>query len=457
MTELFVKQALLPDGWKKNVTLVVGPDGTFSSVKADTRPSAQAEQLEVALPPQISLHSHAFQRGMAGLAERRQTPSDTFWTWRTLMYKLASNISPEQMEVIASYLYMEMLCAGYTQVAEFHYLHRDKTGELYNNPAEMALRVASGAQTVGLGVTVLPTLYMYSGFDARPLLDEQKRFASTPDLIMNICQAITQKGNTGALVNVGVGLHSLRAADMASIKTLVEGKTGTVPVHIHISEQMGEVEQCVSATGSRPVDYLFEHVSVDARWCLVHATHLSGREVEKIAKSNAVAGLCPITEANLGDGFFPFVDYVSLNGRFGIGSDSNVLISPGEELRTLEYGLRLSTQSRCVALPRGKMGSTGGWLYRQAVAGGAQACGFGKWGLIEGARADICTLDIDKLILPHLEGDAILDAVLFSLPALPVEHVMCAGVWQVRDGRHSLQDKLTSQFRGVMSKIFSES
>lgn len=457
MTELFVKQALLPDGWKKDVSLVIGPDGTFSSVKADTQPSARAEQLDVALPSQISLHSHAFQRGMAGLAERRQTPSDTFWTWRTLMYKLAGSISPEQMQVIGAYLYMEMLRAGYTQVAEFHYMHRDKAGALYNNPAEMALRVVSGAQTVGLGITVLPTLYMYSGFGERSLLDEQKRFASTPDLIMRICQEVMRTAGVSALVNAGVGLHSLRAADMSSIKSLLDGTVGNVPIHIHISEQMGEVEQCVAATGRRPVDYLFEHISIDARWCLVHATHLSDLEVEKIAKSNAVAGLCPITEANLGDGFFPFVDYVNLNGRFGIGSDSNILISPAEELRTLEYGMRLSAQSRCVALPRGKSGSTGAWLYQQAIAGGAQACGFDKWGLIEGARADICTVDIGKLILPHLDGDAILDAALFSLPAFPVEHVMCAGVWQVRDGRHPLQDTLTSQFRNAMSKILSES
>ncbi|KDE19774.1 N-formylglutamate amidohydrolase [Acetobacter aceti 1023] len=456
MTELFVKQAFLADGWHKNVSLVVEEDGTFSSVRPNTQPSAGAERLGVAVPPQISLHSHAFQRGMAGLAERRQTPSDTFWTWRNLMYRLAGQVTPEQMEAIAAFLYMEMLRAGYTQVAEFHYLHHDQKGCVYENPAEMALRIASAAQTSGIGITVLPTLYMYSGFGGRPLLDEQKRFATTPEQIADIIQAVRQQGERNSLISAGLGLHSLRAVDMADVKRLTLDKTLKGPVHIHIAEQVGEVEQCLAATGQRPVNYLFEHAQVDARWCLVHATHLAPSEVTQIAQSQAVAGLCPITEANLGDGFFPLVPYVAQKGRFGIGSDSNVLISPAEELRLLEYGLRLSAQSRCVALPQNTLGSTGGWLYRQALTGGVQSCGLAQWGLVEGARADLCVLDIGRLPLPDLEGDAILDAALFSVPALPVKHVMCAGAWRIRDGRHPQQEQLTQQFHKVVRTLFSE-
>lgn len=456
MTELFVKQAFLADGWHKNVSLVVEEDGTFSSVRPNTQPSAGAERLGVAVPPQISLHSHAFQRGMAGLAERRQTPSDTFWTWRNLMYRLAGQVTPEQMEAIAAFLYMEMLRAGYTQVAEFHYLHHDQKGCVYENPAEMALRIASAAQTSGIGITVLPTLYMYSGFGGRPLLDEQKRFATTPEQIADIIQAVRQQGERNSLISAGLGLHSLRAVDMADVKRLTQDKTLKGPVHIHIAEQVGEIEQCLAATGQRPVNYLFEHAQVDARWCLVHATHLAPSEVTQIAQSQAVAGLCPITEANLGDGFFPLVPYVAQKGRFGIGSDSNVLISPAEELRLLEYGLRLSAQSRCVALPQNTLGSTGGWLYRQALTGGAQSCGLAQWGLVEGARADLCVLDIGRLPLPDLEGDAILDAALFSVPALPVKHVMCAGAWRIRDGRHPQQEQLTQQFHKVVRTLFSE-
>ncbi|MFT9000076.1 MAG: formimidoylglutamate deiminase [Acetobacter syzygii] len=456
MTELFVDQAFLSGGWHKNVSLVVGKDGTFSSVRPNTQPSAGAERVSVALPPQISLHSHAFQRGMAGMAERRQTPSDTFWTWRNLMYRLAGRITPEQMEVIAAFLYMEMLRAGYTQVAEFHYLHHDKKGNVYENPAEMALRIASAAKISGIGVTVLPTLYMYSGFGGRPLLDEQKRFATTPEQIVDILQAVQTQTKQNILISTGLGLHSLRAVDMADVKQLTQSGAVEMPVHIHIAEQIGEVEQCLAATGQRPVNYLFDHVEVNARWCLVHATHLAPSEVTQLAQSQAVAGLCPITEANLGDGFFPLVSYVAQKGRFGIGSDSNVLISPAEELRLLEYGLRLSEQSRCVALPQNELGSTGRWLYQQALAGGAQSCGLAQWGLVEGARADLCVLDLEHLPLPDLEGDALLDAALFSVSALPVKHMMCAGTWRVRDGRHLLQDSLTQQFRKVIRTIFSE-
>lgn len=456
MTELFVKQAFLSDGWHKNVSFVVGEDGTFSSVRPNTEPSAGAEQLDVAVPPQISLHSHAFQRGMAGLSERRQTPSDTFWTWRNLMYRLAGRVTPDQMEAMAAFLYMEMLRAGYTQVAEFHYLHHDKNGAAYENPAEMALRIAASAQTSGIGITVLPTLYMYSGFGGRPLLDEQKRFATTPEQIVDIIQAVRQQGEQSSLVSAGLGLHSLRAVDMKDVVSLTQDPAWTGAVHIHIAEQVGEVEQCLAATGQRPVNYLFDHVPVDARWCLVHATHLAPSEVTQIAQSQAVAGLCPITEANLGDGFFPLVSYVAQKGRFGIGSDSNVLISPAEELRLLEYGLRLSAQSRCVALPQNELGSTGDWLYRQALAGGAQACGLAQWGLVEGARADMCVLNTECLPLPDLQGDAILDAALFSVPALPVKHVMCAGAWRIRDGRHPHQEALTQQFHKVVRAIFSE-
>ncbi|MBS0960474.1 formimidoylglutamate deiminase [Acetobacter thailandicus] len=455
MTGIFVKQALLPEGWRKNVSLVIGPDGRFSSVTADSQPSRGMEQYEIALPPQISLHSHAFQRGMAGFAERRQTPSDTFWTWRTLMYQLAGHISPDQMEGIAAFLYMEMLRAGYTQVAEFHYLHRDKNGSAYNQPAEMAMRIAAGAQTAGLGVTVLPTLYMYAGFGQRPLQDEQQRFASTPGFIAEIISDLRKQWQGSSLVSVGLGLHSLRAVGTEDINALVSAVAQSSPVHIHIAEQIGEVEQCLAATGQRPVAWLFEHVPVDARWCLIHATHLTSPEVTRIAKSQAVAGLCPVTEANLGDGFFPFVEYVAKNGRFGIGSDSNILISPAEELRLLEYGMRLSAQSRCLALPQGELGSTGGWLYRQAQAGGAQACGLAQWGLTPGARADLCVPDETQFIHPDLEGDAVLDAALFTLPALPVRHVMSAGEWRVRDGHHPQQERLTQHFRTIMREIFS--
>ncbi|GBR68967.1 N-formimino-L-glutamate deiminase [Gluconobacter kanchanaburiensis NBRC 103587] len=367
------------------------------------------------------------------------------------MYRLAHRISPEQMQDIASYLYMEMLSAGYTQVAEFHYLHHASGGTSYARMAEMCLRLGDAAQMTGIGLTVLPTLYERGGFDGSPLQDAQERFATTPDLIAKIIDQ-TRSAWMGMLhLSVGLGLHSLRAVDLASASDLLAVQTG--PVHIHVAEQQKEVEDCMSATGARPVDYLLSHADVDGRWCLVHATHLSASEITGLARSGAVAGLCPITEGNLGDGLFPLVSYVNEAGRFGIGSDSNVLISPWEELRLLEYGQRLVTQTRCASLPVDVLGSTGGWLYRQALEGGRQACGLDSWGLVAGARADLCVLDEDLLPLPSLQSDAILDAAIFGSRQPPVKDVLCGGQWRVRDGRHVDHDAITTAFRRTVRTL----
>ncbi|GEK96255.1 formimidoylglutamate deiminase [Gluconobacter kanchanaburiensis] len=449
--ELFADQALLPGGWCRNVRITISSAGRFEAVVPDSVAPVGVRREAMIVPPQLSLHSHAFQRGMAGLTESRQNPADTFWTWRRLMYRLAHRISPEQMQDIASYLYMEMLSAGYTQVAEFHYLHHASGGTSYARMAEMCLRLGDAAQMTGIGLTVLPTLYERGGFDGSPLQDAQERFATTPDLIAKIIDQ-TRSAWMGMLhLSVGLGLHSLRAVDLASASDLLAVQTG--PVHIHVAEQQKEVEDCMSATGARPVDYLLSHADVDGRWCLVHATHLSASEITGLARSGAVAGLCPITEGNLGDGLFPLVSYVNEAGRFGIGSDSNVLISPWEELRLLEYGQRLVTQTRCASLPVDVLGSTGGWLYRQALEGGRQACGLDSWGLVAGARADLCVLDEDLLPLPSLQSDAILDAAIFGSRQPPVKDVLCGGQWRVRDGRHVDHDAITTAFRRTVRTL----
>ncbi|MBF0865093.1 MAG: formimidoylglutamate deiminase [Gluconobacter potus] len=449
--ELFAEQALLPDGWRRNVRISVSPDGCFESIVPDARISADAERKAIVVPSQLSLHSHAFQRGMAGLAESRQNPADTFWTWRRLMYQLAHRISPEQMQDIASYLYMEMLTAGYTQVAEFHYLHHAPGGATYGQVAEMSLRVGEAARAVGIGLTLLPTLYERGGFDGRPLQEAQERFATTPELIGRIISETRSAWAGKPLLSVGLGLHSLRAVDLETASDLLSVQTG--PVHIHVAEQQKEVEECVAFVGARPVEYLLSQTDVDERWCLVHATHLSASEVAGMARSGAVAGLCPITEANLGDGLFPLAPYVNDGGRFGIGSDSNVLISPWEELRTLEYGQRLFTQTRCAALPAEALGSTGGWLYRQALDGGRRACGLESWGLVARARADLCVLDEDQLPLPYLQDDAVLDAAIFGSRQPPVKDVLCGGQWRVRDGRHLNHDAVTAAFRRTVRTL----
>jgi len=453
MTELFAKQALLPQGWCHNVRIILGEDGRFASVTPSTHSYGNIKCHDIVVPAQISLHSHAFQRAMAGLTEERKNPDDTFWTWRTLMYQLAHHITPEQLQDVASFLYMQMLQSGYTQVAEFHYLHNETDGRPYADPAEMSDRLATAAVDAGIGITLLPTLYAQAGFNGLLLRDAQKRFATTPDRIARIASDIRAKWAGSDLVKVGVGLHSLRAVDVADAAELLDISDRQAPVHIHIAEQQREVEECVRVTGMRPVDYLSDRIGIDARWCLVHATHLSEQEVTTIARSGAVAGLCPITEANLGDGIFPFEDYIDQNGRFGIGSDSNVLISPWEELRVLEYGLRLTRQKRCVGRPTGTKGAIGTWLYEQSLRGGAQACGQSGWGITPGARADLCVLDSDALSLPHLQGDNVISSAIFAASRPPVRHVMCAGKWQIVDGRHADEERITAAFHKAVRTL----
>lgn len=455
MSDLFARQALLPDGWHQNVIITLAKDGTFAKVTPDSAAPAGVEQVACVVPPMPNLHSHAFQRAMSGLGEKRANPDDTFWTWRKLMYQLAHRITPEQMHAISAYLYAEMLCAGYTQVAEFHYLHNAHDGAAYAQKATLSLCLANAAEEAGMGLTLLPTLYTYAGFGKKPLQDAQKRFASTPELIADIVTATRAATQDSKLVRVGVGLHSLRAVALDTVADMLRIAGPHTPVHIHIAEQMQEVRDCIAATGQRPVEHLLTHAPVDARWCLVHATHLTEAEAQALAKSGAIAGLCPITEANLGDGIFPLADYVSHNGRFGLGSDSNILLSPWEELRILEYSQRLHHQKRCVGLPSGHLGSTGGWLYRESLKGGAQACGLPEWGLQAGARADLCVLDTEAFLLPDLMGDDVLDAAIFSQTAPPVLHVMSAGQWRVRDRQHHNATALRQAFRQAVRPLLS--
>ncbi|MCH4089786.1 formimidoylglutamate deiminase [Acetobacter sp.] len=455
MSDLFARQALLPDGWRQNVKITIAEDGTFAAITPDSPAPADAEWADCIVPPMPNLHSHAFQRAMSGLGEKRANPDDTFWTWRKLMYQLAHRITPEQMQAISAYLYAEMLCAGYTQVAEFHYLHNAHDGAAYAGKATLSLCLANAAEEAGIGLTLLPTLYTYGGFGGKPLQDAQKRFASTPELIADIVASTRAATHGSRLVSVGVGLHSLRAVSLEAVPDILRIAGSDTPVHIHIAEQMREVRDCVQATGQRPIEHLLAHAPVDERWCLVHATHLTEAETRALAKTGAIAGLCPITEANLGDGIFPLTDYVGHNGRFGLGSDSNILLSPWEELRILEYSQRLHHQKRCVSLPFGHLGSTGGWLYRESLKGGAQACGLSAWGLQTGARADLCVLDTDAFLLPELMGDDVLDAAIFSQTAPPVLHVMSAGQWRVRDRQHHNAPALRQAFRQAVRPLLS--
>ncbi|WP_068092380.1 formimidoylglutamate deiminase, partial [Novosphingobium rosa] len=382
-----IAQALLPGGWTKDVRLTVSA-GVITGVTAGVAALAGDERHEIALPGLPNLHSHAFQRGMAGFAEVTGDSADSFWTWREVMYRFLARLSPEDMRAIAAMAYVEMLESGFTRVGEFHYLHHDPQGAPYSDCAEMAGAVAQAAQETGIALTLLPVFYAHAGFGGQAPGAGQRRFIHTLDGFARMREAASRllAGQPDAVL--GVAPHSLRAVTPGELGELVRQAPGG-PVHIHIAEQTREVDDCLAWSGQRPVAWLLDHADVDARWCLVHATHMTVAETRALAATGAVAGLCPITEANLGDGLFPALEFMAAGGRWGVGSDSNVLIDAAEELRWLEYGQRLVQRRR--NLHAQKPGAhTGDALLGSALAGGAQALG-GQAALAAGAPADFVT------------------------------------------------------------------
>jgi len=449
MTRLFFDNALLPDGWAQDVLIDVGCHGRLDQVLAGSTPDGADHHGRVAVPGMPNLHSHAFQRAMAGLAESRGPGEDSFWTWRQAMYRFVAHLTPEDLTAIASQLYVEMLEAGFTSVAEFHYLHHDPGGQPYDDIGEMAAALAEAATTTGIGMTFLPVFYANCGFGGQPPEDGQRRFINTPERYADLHQRICGIARTLPDAAVGIAPHSLRAVTPESLNDILKiGADG--PVHIHIAEQIKEVEECKQWSGQRPVQWLLDHVQVDPRWCLVHATHLSAAERQGIAASGAVAGLCPITEANLGDGIFDGVNYINDSGRFGIGSDSNILISVAEELRVLEYSQRLRDQGRNLLVTEG---STGRSLYERSLAGGTQAVGRKVGKLEVGYRADIVTLDTDHPALICRAGDAWLDGWIFATDNQVVSNVWVGGRHMVQAGRHIGRDQARAGFRKTIGRI----
>ncbi|MGJ7918759.1 formimidoylglutamate deiminase [Massilia sp. LXY-6] len=440
---LFARHALLPEGWRADVLLEWDERGDLSSVRPGADALAGVEKADYVLPGMINLHSHAFQRAMAGLAERAGSSEDSFWTWRELMYRFAGRITPEQMEAVAAQLQVECLRHGYTAICEFHYVQRDPGGALYANPAETALRIAAAARRSGIGLTLLPVMYGYAGFGEQPLKPGQQRFRTDPELVLRIVEAL--EAQRGPQLEVGAAPHSLRAASAGQLRELVAGLPAGRPLHIHIAEQQLEVQQCLEVLGARPVDYLMERVEVDGRWCLVHATHLSDGEVAALAASGAVAGLCPTTEANLGDGLFPLAPYLAAGGVFGIGSDSHVSQSPVEELRWLEYGQRLARRQRNIAVDDACR-DVGTYLWRQALRGGAQTSGRAVGRLAAGRRADLLVLDGAHPNLDGLDTGEVLGRFLFCGNDNLVRDVLAGGRWVVRDGRHVDQDAVARRY-----------
>lgn len=451
MTVHHADHAWLPHGWAGAVQLDIDPAGRL--LAAGTVADSTASATRWLLPGMANTHSHAFQRAMAGLAERQGHPQDSFWTWRELMYRFAGRITPESLHAIASQLYAEMLEAGYTSVCEFHYLHHDIDGRPYADPAAMSLALVEAARDTGIGLTLLPTLYMTGGFDGRPLNARQRRFGHEVDAFLALHGRL--RAMQDAQLRVGIAFHSLRAVPEEAMRAVLDAVAGEdLPIHIHIAEQLAEVQDSLALRGARPVEWLLDRMPVDARWHLVHATHLSETEVRGIAASGASVVLCPTTEANLGDGLFPLRDYLDAGGVWSIGSDSHISVSPVEELRWLEYGQRLVSHRRNIAVGEAQP-STGAHLFAQALAGGARATGRAVGALAPNHRADFLVLDENAPILAGATPDDLLDRWLFSGNRPLVREVFVGGRRVVADGRHGHAERIVERYRRVLADLLA--
>ncbi|WEX89300.1 formimidoylglutamate deiminase [Sinorhizobium garamanticum] len=449
---LFAERALLPSGWAENVAITLDGRGAITSVTSGQSIAEGDERLSGPVVPAIAnLHSHAFQRAMAGLAEVAGTGDDSFWTWREEMYRTVGLVDPDDVEAIAAKLYMEMLKGGFGRVVEFHYLHHQADGTPYADPAEMSLRILSAAKATGIGLTHLPVFYAHTNFGGaapnpgqRPFLHDPDRFLALLDRLGPACSKAGAK--------LGYAIHSLRAATPDEMRTILDAAPASGPIHIHVAEQTREVDDCLAWSGRRPVEWLLDEMPVDARWCAIHATHMTAEETKRLAASGAVAGLCPATEANLGDGIFPAVEFIAEGGRVGIGTDSHVATSIAEELRLLEYGQRLRDRRRN-RLAAGPGASVGRSIFEAALAGGAQAAGLDAPGIKAGAHADLVVLDGANPYIAAASGNQLLDRWLFALGGETVRDVMVAGQWKIRNGRHDREEDIDRAFGRVLTKL----
>ena len=450
MSEFHFAEILLPGGWARNVEITVDANGKIASISPETPPGPEATHLGVAVPGMANVHSHAFQRGMAGLSERRGPGEDSFWSWRQIMYAFNDNLTPDHVEAMAALVYCEMLETGFTSVGEFHYLHHDEHGQAYTDIGEMAGRICAAAGATGIALTLLPVLYRHSNFGEMPPSPGQRRFINTLEHFDDILASARRHMAKIDHAVLGIAPHSLRAVSAAEI-TAILPMCETGPIHIHAAEQQKEVDDCLAATGKRPVEYLFDTQSVDERWCLIHATHMTQAETATLAASGAVAGLCPLTEANLGDGFFNASAYLADHGRIGIGSDSHIRIDMAEDIRLLEYGQRLQAQRRNVLARPG--GSTGRRLFDAALAGSNQALQQPSGRIEAGQRADFVVLDDQHPTLVGRSEDARLDSWLFCGDSRLVREVYVGGQCVVREGRALTRDRIEKAYRVAMLDI----
>ncbi len=446
MTAIFARHALLPEGWRENIRVVVA-GGKIASVHHMATPQLGDVHASALIPAMPNLHSHTFQRAMAGMTETRGDNADSFWTWRTLMYRFLDHLTPDDIQTIAAFAFMEMLEQGFGACAEFHYLHHGQNGEAYANRAELSERIIAAAAQTGLGLTLLPVLYTFAGLDQKPLSGGQLRFGNSLDQFLKLhsSAASSVQKMLGADCGIGVAPHSLRAVSAHDLMELSNAFPNS-PTHIHVAEQTKEVDDVLAAKGQRPVEWLLQNCDVNKNWCLVHATQMTEAETVALAKSGAVAGLCPLTEANLGDGIFNGKAFIEAGGKFGVGTDSNICISLTGELSSLEYSQRLQEKQRNVLF-------SGQRIYTQAAAGGEQAlqrqCGsiaVGKW-------ADLTAIDADNIQLSGLRPDQLTDGWVFASSRPVITDVWSGGRHCVQNGIHIARDEITSAYRKTQARL----
>ncbi len=450
LQKIILDHALTPQGWRSGLGLDLR-DGVIEQLIPDADPRGRERIAGHAIPGLPNLHSHTFQRGMAGLAERRGPSGDSFWTWRQVMYDFLGRLTPDDVEAVAAYAFMEMLEGGFTSVAEFHYLHHDIGGAPHADIAELSRRIASAAGATGIGLTLLPVFYANGGFGGAAPSPGQARFVNDPDAYARICEGAREAVAGLPCARIGIAPHSLRAVTPDSLRDVVAG-AGEGPIHIHVAEQVREVEDCLAWSGMRPVAWLLDRMDVDGRWSLIHATHLDADEIAALASSGAVAGLCPVTEASLGDGIFAGEAFARAGGLYGVGSDSNIEITAFGELRQLEYSQRLALRARNVmALEEGR--STGRALYDSACAGGARALGLPVGAIAPGMRADFVVLDDRHPDLAFATGDRLLDLAIFTAGRSAIREVRCGGERLVENGRHRSREAIEARYRQTLKSL----
>lgn len=449
MASLWFERAWIDKGWAKDVRLRV-VDERIVSVETGVAAASGDERHRAGVPGLCNVHSHGFQRGMAGLSERRSRPDDNFWSWRDIMYRFLDRLTPDDVAAITAQAYAEMLESGFTRVGEFHYLHHDPAGAGYADPAEMAGSIARAAAESGIGLTLLPVFYAHGNFGGIAPSAGQRRFLCDIDGFARLLDAarVMLAGDA----NMGIAPHSLRAVSPAELQALL-ALAPTGPIHIHAAEQVKEVEDCLAWSGARPVEWLLDNAAVDARWCLIHATHVEPREYRMLAESGAVAGLCPVTEANLGDGIFPAVGYLAAGGAFGVGTDSNILVDAAQELRALEYSQRLAHRARAL-LAADDSPFVGAHLFGQALAGGGQALGV-EAGFGIGRAADIVSLDLDHPSFAGADDATLLDRWIFAGGAGTIDCVWRAGIKRVEKGRHVARAAIAAAYRKSVERILA--